>query len=79
VLLLATAWPMPHAPAITTAACLPASACRCPCLPSLQDFKDQCEAYITLYGPLVFNMLITYLQVGTRGTLWEGGSIVGTR
>jgi saposin len=27
-----------------------------------QDFKDQCEAYVTLYGPLVFNMLISYLQ-----------------
>lgn len=28
----------------------------------VQDFKDQCEAYVTLYGPLVFNMLISYLQ-----------------
>lgn len=27
-----------------------------------QDFKDQCEAYVTLYGPLVFNMLVSYLQ-----------------
>lgn len=27
-----------------------------------QDFKDQCEQYVTLYGPLVFNMLISYLQ-----------------
>lgn len=26
------------------------------------DFKDQCEQYVTLYGPLVFNMLISYLQ-----------------
>lgn len=27
------------------------------------DFKDQCVQYVTLYGPLVFNMLISYLQV----------------
>ncbi|PSC71700.1 proactivator polypeptide-like [Micractinium conductrix] len=27
-----------------------------------QDFKDQCEAYVTLYGPLVLNMAISYLQ-----------------
>ncbi|KAL4420667.1 hypothetical protein ABPG75_010323 [Micractinium tetrahymenae] len=27
-----------------------------------QDFKEQCEAYVTLYGPLVFNMAISYLQ-----------------
>ncbi|KAL4855593.1 putative sodium-coupled neutral amino acid transporter 7 [Chlorella vulgaris] len=26
------------------------------------DFKDQCVQYVTLYGPLVFNMLISYLQ-----------------
>ena len=47
--------------------CLPAlyHSCPLPALPARpQDFKDQCEAYITLYGPLVFNMLITYLQVG---------------
>jgi len=35
----------------------------CAAPPSImQDFKDQCEAYVTLYGPLVFNMLISYLQ-----------------
>lgn len=27
-----------------------------------QDFKEQCETYVQLYGPLVFNMLLSYLQ-----------------
>ncbi|KAL4451414.1 hypothetical protein ABPG77_009486 [Micractinium sp. CCAP 211/92] len=27
-----------------------------------QDFKAQCEQYVILYGPLVFNMAISYLQ-----------------
>ena len=34
--------------------------------PLQQDFKDQCEAYVTLYGPLVFNMALTYLEVRER-------------
>ena len=28
----------------------------------LQDWQVQCEQYVTLYGPLFINMLITYLQ-----------------
>jgi len=45
----------------------------------LQDFKDQCEMYVTLYGPLVFNMLISYLQVGGRaeGENRLGGLVTG--
>jgi hypothetical protein len=66
----------PAITAITTPACLPLPAG--PCCPSPQDFKDQCEAYITLYGPLVFNMLITYLQVSTGSTRREDGSSLGT-
>ena len=28
---------------------------------SLTTFHDQCLAYVELYGPLVFNMLVQYL------------------
>lgn len=42
-----------------------------------QDFKAQCEQYVILYGPLVFNMAISYLQVGRKkgvgvGVGWGG-------
>uniref|UniRef100_A0A1D1ZRM2 Saposin B-type domain-containing protein n=2 Tax=Auxenochlorella protothecoides TaxID=3075 RepID=A0A1D1ZRM2_AUXPR len=29
------------------------------------DWQDSCEAYVTLYGPIAINMLVTYLQPQT--------------